>query len=433
MTWYAVLLSLTFAHPRPDLLTPEKAVDLALQNAFSVKLADNAIRHSQQLTQIQRGQWGPQVNLQGQYTRFDRGSSSDFGGTSVVTSPIDQKTLAISLSLPLDISGIGRALISAAKFSELASAQQKEVSINDLKSQVRTAFYRAVEAKWVVKVNNESLEQTKDTLENTRKEFNEGTKARFDVLRFENDVQRAQGEVIRAQNQFDQAKNALNNAMGLPAQTPWEIADVDLMPKDPPVVEELVSVALANRPDLKAIDRTARQLALITKSESRGSKPSLTLAVNANQNLDPQGLGAKGQSATGVLTLQIPLFDSKITKSRVAAAKLDEERLVLQRQQLVQLIELQVRQASLNVITTKEQIAVAEKTVETSTEALRIAKVRFSAGEGIQLEVSDAQTNLTRARVALETARYEYLVAFAELQRAVGSDAVFTLKLGENQ
>jgi len=433
MTWYSVLLSLTLAHPHQEVLTPEKAVDLALQNAFSVKIADNSIRHAQQLTQLQRGQWGPQVNLQGQYTRFDRGSSSNFGGTSVVTSPIDQKTLAISLSLPLDISGIGRALIAASKFAEVASAHQKEASVNDLKSQVRTAFYRAVEAKWVVKVNSESLNQTKDTLENTKKEFNEGTKARFDVLRFENDVQRAQGEVIRAQNQFDQAKNTLNNVMGLPAQTPWEIADVELMPKDPPSVEVLLAAAIANRPDLKAIDQSAKQLAMITRSESRGGKPSLTLTANANQNLDPQGLGSKGQSATGALTLQIPLFDSKITKSRVAAAKLDEEKLSLQRQQLVQLIDLQVRQAYLNVVTTKEQIAVAEKTVETSSEALRIAKVRFSAGEGIQLEVSDAQTNLTKARVALETARYEYLVAFAELQRSVGSDNVFTLQLGENQ
>ena len=48
--------------------------------------------------------------------------------------------------------------------------------------------------------------------------------------------------------------------------------------------------------------------------------------------------------------------------------------------------------------------------------------LRDKVGEGIALQVVDAQTELTRARNGLISARYDYLKAYAALQRAVGTD-----------
>ena len=63
-----------------------------------------------------------------------------------------------------------------------------------------------------------------------------------------------------------------------------------------------------------------------------------------------------------------------------------------------------------------------EKVVEQGEEALRLAKSRYDAGTGTQLDVLDAETSLTDARTIKNEALHGYLVAQANLTRAIGQD-----------
>jgi outer membrane protein TolC len=120
--------------------------------------------------------------------------------------------------------------------------------------------------------------------------------------------------------------------------------------------------------------------------------------------------------------VNVPLYDSGATQARVKAARQDEEQNRLQDEQLRLAIQLDVRQALTRLQSAQEQLVATKKTVELATEALRIARVRYDAGEAIQLEVSSAERALTEARTSEASARYDYLVAYAALQRAVGTD-----------
>ncbi len=65
---------------------------------------------------------------------------------------------------------------------------------------------------------------------------------------------------------------------------------------------------------------------------------------------------------------------------------------------------------------------VAQKQVDQAKEQYRLAVVRANAGEGITLDVTNAQTQLTTAETGLVNARYAYLIAYAALQRAIDQD-----------
>jgi len=54
-------------------------------------------------------------------------------------------------------------------------------------------------------------------------------------------------------------------------------------------------------------------------------------------------------------------------------------------------------------------------------EALRIANVRFQAGVGTQLDVVTAIQNLAAADAALVQAVYQYNLALAQIDQAVGN------------
>ena len=77
----------------------------------------------------------------------------------------------------------------------------------------------------------------------------------------------------------------------------------------------------------------------------------------------------------------------------------------------------------------RRRLTVADRQVAAAEENYRIAQVRLASGEGITLEITDALTQLTQARTAQVAARYDYWTAYAELQRAVGSDE---LTMGES-
>ncbi|MGH8629946.1 MAG: TolC family protein, partial [Burkholderiales bacterium] len=87
-----------------------------------------------------------------------------------------------------------------------------------------------------------------------------------------------------------------------------------------------------------------------------------------------------------------------------------------------QLVELEVRQAFLNLQSAAEELAGADALVAQAQEALRIANVRFQSGVGTNLEVLNAQTSASQAEASRVQALFNYNLARATLERAVGAD-----------
>jgi outer membrane protein TolC len=84
-------------------------------------------------------------------------------------------------------------------------------------------------------------------------------------------------------------------------------------------------------------------------------------------------------------------------------------------------VELEVQQAYANVQTARETIRSQQKVVEQALEALRLAKERLAAGAGTQLDVLNAQVQLTTARSTELQARANYNTALAEFDRVTAT------------
>jgi len=126
-----------------------------------------------------------------------------------------------------------------------------------------------------------------------------------------------------------------------------------------------------------------------------------------------------GSVAQGTLT--IPVWNWGATRSRVRQGqlRLDQARLELslaQRQLLANLhsfyVEAQVASA---------QIDSLRRSLDLSTESLRLTLLRYEAGEVTVLEVADAQSTLVQARNAYDDGLVRYRVALADLQTLTGA------------
>ncbi len=83
-------------------------------------------------------------------------------------------------------------------------------------------------------------------------------------------------------------------------------------------------------------------------------------------------------------------------------------------------MKIQILSAELKMSEAKKRIVGQEKSNSQAQKAVRIAQTRFKSGVGTQLELLDAQVAMTRAQTNYAQAIFDYLVAKADWQYAVG-------------
>lgn len=403
----------------PATLTLDDAIRIAEQNAFGVRAAQADLERSRQRVREVKGRLGPRVDTNHSYTRYDEEIRAGGG----VVRPIDQTQSQVVVSMPLDITGVLKRGVRASESTIEVARENLNAEKNDLKYEVRAAYFDVLQAEAQVKVFDETLNTTKKRLRNTELEYQAGSKAKVDVLRFQTQVQQAESDLIAAKNFAALARNAFNNVLGRPIETPFDLAEAPPLPRFEVDEVAMTGLAVASRPELKAFQANQKVLELIRAAEEGGLYPSLSISAVHSRDWKATGSGSSSSTTFGQITLSIPAFDSGVTRSRVRAARQDEEQNRIRFEQTQLGISLEVRQAVTSLVNAKARLDSAAKQVEFAAESFRLANLRYEAGEGILLEVTDAQTELTRARTAQVTANYDYLRSFAQLQRAMGADA----------
>lgn len=403
-------------------LTLDQALAIAYGNSYNVKTAQSKLEKARQQVNEARGHLGPSVTIGATDTLYSPALVTGGPGTPGMK---DSKQATATVALPVDISGNVSLALRGARSSVAAQEDGVEAARNDVRRDVRQAYFRVLQAQEVVRVDEQALASAKQRLKDTEAQFRAGTAAKVDVLKAQVQVSSAQIDLTTANNSVSLAKQAFNNALSRPIEAPVDLEPVGDLPGLPPADSDLEGLAAQKRADLASLKETAHVLELVTKVQEGGLKPNLSLSATFQRNIDPAD-GSRVSQTVGVIAINWPVFDSGITRAKVKEARQDEAQTQIAIQQLGLGISLEVKSARTNLINAGERLKLAQDQVTLAEEAFRLANVRRDAGEGILLEVIDAQTDLTRARVSLVSARYDYLTAYANLQRAVGVDVLQT-------
>jgi len=406
-------------------MTLEQAISAAETNAFAVRLQQSVIEKSHQKVNEARGSLGPQISFGANYTRYDQQIEASFGaGQSVVIQPIDTKSANATLQLPIDISGNRSRLLHASQASKRSADLTLQGSYNDTRLIVRQAYFNVLRAQALIDVDQKALADAQGRLDQGQKQFDQQQVARLDVTRYQAQVAQSNSDLISAKDNLTLANYAFNQALARPIETSVTLVDITDLPEVKPGEQELVTAAQAKRPEVLAAQQNLKALALITRATEQGMNPTLNFQLQYSRSIDPQGLTASPETTTGTLLLNIPIFDSGITRAKVKEARQDELQAKIALEQTKLQISQDVRSAIANLASAKARLVNATEQVRLAAEVFRLAKVRQDAGAGTYYEVIDAESQLTLARNGQVSARYDYLTSYSQLQRAVGSDDV---------
>lgn len=404
-------------------ITIDQAVEIAFANSPDIRIAADQVRKAGGAVREAKAAFRPTLNAAGTHARQGPKASvtlPEFGTVEIV--PGSQTSFSASVQAPLDVFGrlprVEEVTGGALRIEHLNFSNTAEQLILDVKA----AFFNLLRAQGQEEVARAAVEAAAERLANTEARYRAGTVAKFDVTRAEVEVANLTQRLIETGAAVETARAALNRQMGIDTAAPTEVVapQIALGPPEAPK-PELVAQALERRPIVE-IARAGVQVGESTvRLERMGRKPFLSAGGAYNFDAKTSGFSGSNESWRAMLELRIPVWDGGVTSARVeqAAAQTAAARDALRQVELG--VALEVRTAALDLEQASRRAATTAKNVELAEEALRLANVRYEAGIATLVEVTDAESSLTQARVNLVNARYDHATALARLQRATST------------
>lgn len=431
-------------------LTLEEAIDLALSDNPTVKVANLEIERYDYVRKQTLSSLYPQVDASLQYSlalrRQEMTEGFSFGGKNTFNT-------AASLSMPLFVPAVYEQLKLNRTQMESAVESARATRI-DMIASVRSAYYNVLLAQQSLAVLQEAVLTTERVVANTKSLYDNGLASEYDYLTAQVQLSNLRPQVLQTENAIGITKLQLKMYLSLPAEVDVEVVGTLDGFRDKVLLSEDYSRDISDNTTLRNLDIQAQML----RHQERLLKASRMPMVAAfgqvsyigQERVDLSGLmggmaGGAGRQQSDIVAqtraaaasqskfwwqcpisvgaqISIPLFAGFKTVNQLREVNNQISQLNIQREYAEQGIRLQVEQAINTLITARETMLSNERTVEQAQKAYDISYTRYNAGAGTILELNSSQLSLTQAQLSYSQSIYDYLSAYANYQKTLGNE-----------
>ncbi len=395
-----------------------QAADLSLQEAINLALAQNT-----SLKVTQKGEDTAKYALE--QAKGNNGVSvglSDSLTTNKTkdTDRQDSNNVSLSGKLPLYSGGKNQANIKKAKIGVESASLTTQRAQEDLKLNVIKAYYDALESKKTVGVRQETVDKYQEHYTNVSQLYAAGSKAKIDVIRSQVELSDARQNLIKAENSYEVDLAELRNYLNIDRSEPLNLTtDFSYLAFDKDM-SACLDYAYANRKDLQVDKNKLLQQEQAIKAAKAGYLPTLNLSVGLSDSQRFHPSSENSHTASAALGLDWNIFDSGVTRAQVKSAETDRDIAKLNYLKDKEDIDLAVRQAYYNMREAEKRFNSTQDAVHQAEEDAFIAREKYRAGEGLMLDIIDAQEALSTARLNYISAQYDYARYKATVENAMG-------------
>ena len=313
------------------------------------------------------------------------------------------------------------------------AAVQLEDRLQQILSQVETAWYGLIQARESIRVQEDAVRLATQLFEDNRRKVQIGAMSILDEKQAESQAASARAELSVARRSHAEAQNKLK-ALVFADQRGFremEIVAAGELTAEPVATDSVASgaVALERRPDLRQARMALERQGLTVAYQRNQTLPSLDLVGG-------YGVAASGEDSYGNVMDQIgsadePYWTAGVTLSfplgnRAAKARHDQslataEKMRLQLRQLEEEALVEVDNASLSIASGWEQVQASEEARNYAEQALEAEQRKLASGKSTSFVVLQLQRNLTQARKAEIQARADYNLQRSSLALAEGT------------
>lgn len=396
-------------------LSLDQAVEMAFKNNLDIKIDTIKEDAAQANLAAAKAKNGVSVSL-----------GSDFSMSDGISDGVSQNfsrnnNTSVSANYPLYSAGKNQLNISIKNQILQQSKLTTQRTAENIMYDTRKAYYDILEAQKNIDVDQESVDNYTRHLQNVQQLYYAGSVPKSDLLRSEVALSDARQTLVKAHNTLDVDVLNFKNILRMDKDEPLSLTDdFHYVPFD----QELpacLQYAIENRKDLKQTQLDydiAQKNVELAKADY---KPTVNASVGTKWSKQPLP-SERDHSYTIGVSANWDVFDNGLTRANVesAQAALSEAQLTLQKEN--DTVDLDVRQSYLDMRVAEKRITLTQTAIAQAEEDLFIAQEKYRVGEGIILDVIDAQLALSTARINHISAQYDYARYKAQLENAMGSD-----------
>jgi len=416
-----VVIGVAFAE---EILTLERCINLALANNQSLKIAGERIRESEGRKQETFGNFLPRLSASANYTKLEESPrmSVFFGGyeQTFELGPDNLYSAGLTLRQPLFTWGKIYYGDRQASLNRRVTEEEYRKVKNGLIFDVKRAFYNVLLARQFEIIAKEAVEVAASHYKTTQALYKEGRVSDYDVSRAKVQLVNNQTRLIRAKNNLKLAREELSILLNAELEKDWEITGEFYFDKRELDLEGALSKALGERSEIKELTIQEEMSKISVKLARAENRPNLDFLVNYQYTNPFYNREEWGGTWNAILSLNFPLFSGFSDLGRVKQAKAGLEQVKTLRSQVEERIKLEVRKAIFDMEESRDRIEAQSENVGLARANLRIAEERHRQGLMSEIELRDAQLSLTQAETDYFQALYDYDVASAFLDRALG-------------
>ncbi len=393
------------------------AMTSAVEHHPSVVVAARAVEAAQARLVQARAGTALTVSVNG---RASAGTLS-VGGTPTGGGTTTSHNVSLDASLPIYDGGITAVQVAQAQAGVDSAQAALAAARQDAALAAAQAYFAVLRAQRTVEVREAALRSAQSQLAQAEAFFRAGTGAQADVIKAQAAVAGAQADLVTARGQVETSLASLRGAMALPLAQAITVEE----PVAPVVrlvaPQEAATTAAAQRSEVRRAEAEIKSAqAALRIAEIRAG---LIVSVSANGVVQvTPNAGDTGWSVSA--TVSYPVVDGGRSKAAVEEARANVAAATARRDATVLQIQTQAYQAAASVRDTSARVEAQRVSAEAADAALRVAEGRYRAGVGTLLEVLDAQTSATSARIAAVQALYDLHLAVVNLQYSLGQPLV---------
>jgi len=311
-----------------------------------------------------------------------------------------------------------------AKVSVQQAEYQLKASEQDLILRTARAYIDVLAAQDNLTFTLAQKDAFAEQLASAKRNFEVGTTTVVDTHEAQARYDLANSQEITARNVLEIKRRALRNLTGKEVNT---LATLTPQPMpfapEPANVDEWVSRSQQDNLEVR-IRQQAKEIADKEIDRTRaGHHPTLDLTAGytdaSNQNFGTVQIDTK-TTYVG-LEFALPIYQGGLVSSQVREAVANQERVRQELEDALRNAALQTRDAYFNVLSTQSQVKALEAALASSMKSLESTQVGLEVGVRTNIDVLNAQQQVTSAQKELALARYLSLIALLNLKASAGT------------
>lgn len=297
------------------------------------------------------------------------------------------------------------------KLNKLAVEQARldsATTANSVLEQIAQLYVQILYSNEAISVTKESLKTSQTNEERGKTMVEVGKMSRADLAQLT--AQRAQDEyaIVEAESNLRNYKRQLKELLQITSDEEFDVAvpstTDDMALEAVPALNDVYAASLEQRPEIKNAKLGIESSDLGIKVAKAGRMPTVSLNAGVTTSTSSMSDNTWGTqmknnfSLGGGVTVSIPLFDNRQTKTAVNKAKLQKQSYLLDLQDKQTTLYSTIENYWLQAVTNQNKFKAARISTESAQASYELLSEQFKQGLKNTVELMTGKTNLLQAQ-----------------------------------